>query len=113
MKQRFGHQEDADSPHNIHDYAIFLAHEDTLLTRYQENKRKVLREMGKLIPRISLQGQWSIDIMQNGDDFYIIDMALAEHSALSDCVSAEKIKHIEVDWMPKLCRNEIEEEGSK
>lgn len=113
MKQRFGHQEDADSPHNIHDYAIFLVHEDTLLTRYQENKRKVLREMGKLIPRISLQGQWSIDIMQNGDDFYIIDMALAEHSALSDCVSAEKIKHIEVDWMPKLCRNEIEEEGSK
>lgn len=40
--------------------------------------------------------------MQNGTEFYIIDMALAQESALSDCVPKGKIKHIEVDWMPKL-----------
>lgn len=102
MKQRLGNEKDADSPHNIHDYAIFLTHEDTLIARYEENKEKVMSEMRKLIPHINLPGQWSIDIMQNGTEFYIIDMALAQESALSDCVPKGKIKHIEVNWIPKL-----------
>lgn len=33
-----------------------------------------------------LPDQRPLDVMQNGDDFYIIDMALAETSALKDCV---------------------------
>ena len=113
MKQRFGNERDADSPHNIHDYTIFLAHEDTLIARYQENKGKVMREISMLIPRINLRGQWSIDIMQNGTEFYIIDMALAQESALSDCVPKGKIKHIEVDWMPKLEEKGHEKEGQE
>ena len=102
MKQRLGNEKDAESPHNIHDYTIFLTHEDILIARYEENKEKVMSEMRKLISHINLPGQWSIDIMQNGTEFYIIDMALAQESALSDCVPKGKIKHIEVDWMPKL-----------
>ena len=97
-----GNEKDADSPHNIHDYTIFLTHEDTLIARYEKNKEEVISEIRKLIPHINLPGQWSIDIMQNGTEFYIIDMALAQESALSDCVPKGKIKHIEVDWMPKL-----------
>ena len=102
MKQRLGNEKDAESTHNIHDYTIFLTHEDILIARYEENKEKVMSEMRKLISHINLPGQWSIDIMQNGTEFYIIDMALAQESALSDCVPKGKIKHIEVDWMPKL-----------
>ena len=102
MKQRLGNEKDADSPHNIHDYTIFLTHEDTLIARYEKNKEEVISEIRKLIPHINLPGQWSIDIMQNGTEFYIIDMALAQESALSDCVPKGKIKHIEIDWMPKL-----------
>jgi hypothetical protein len=30
--------------------------------------------------------------MRNGDDYYIIDMALAENSALNDCVPREKLR---------------------
>lgn len=113
MKQRLGNEKDADSPHNVHDYTIFLAHEDTLIDQYEENKGKVMREMSKLIPDINLSGQWSIDIMQNGTEFYIIDMALAQESALSDCVPEGKIKHIEVDWMPKLEEKGHEKEGQE
>lgn len=34
MKQRFGHENDADSPHNIHDYIIYQMHEEMLMKRY-------------------------------------------------------------------------------
>ena len=72
-----------------------------------------MREMSKLIPDINLSGQWSIDIMQNGTEFYIIDMALAQESALSDCVPEGKIKNIEIDWMPKLEEKGHEKEGQE
>ena len=39
---------------------------------------------------------------QNGNDFYLIDMALAENSALNDCVPADKLKTVEENWMPVL-----------
>lgn len=102
MKQRFGHEEDADSPHNVHDYVIYSAHEETLMKRYEENKEIVLAEIKKILPDISLQGQYSIDIMQNGCDFYIIDMALAQDSALIKCVPEEKRRKLKENWIPKL-----------
>lgn len=43
-----------------------------------------------------------IDIMQNRDDFWIIDMATADTSALSSCVPAGKLKKSSEDWLPKL-----------
>ena len=102
MKQRLGHEEDSGSIHNIHDYTTFLAHEDTLMERYRENKDKVLGHMGQLVRDISLPGQWSIDIMQNGDDFWIIDMALAANSALKECIQAGKLKPVVENWIPDL-----------
>ena len=55
------------------------------------------------IKDINMTGQWSIDIMQNGNDFYIIDMALAENSAYyNDCVSIEKRKPQIENWIPEL-----------
>ena len=39
--------------------------------------------------------------MQNENDFWIIDMALAKNSALNNCVSREKLKPIEENWIPE------------
>lgn len=101
MKQRFGHAEDSDSPHNVHDYIIYLKHEETLMNRYKENKDMLVERVQKMLPDIPLQGQWSLDIMQNGEDFYIIDMALAANSALVGCVPKEKLKVVQECWLPE------------
>ena len=53
---------------------------------------KVVEHVNRLLPHLNLKGQWSLDIMQNGSDFWAIDMALADQSALSDCVPAGKLK---------------------
>lgn len=43
-----------------------------------------------------------MDIMQNGEDFWIIDMALAENSAFADCIPEGKRSPLEENWIPKL-----------
>lgn len=102
MKQRLGHEKDSASVHKIHDYAIFLAHEETLMKRYRENKGLVLEKMRKLVPEISLPGQWSIDVMQNGREFWVIDMALAANSALKEYIPEGKLKAVEENWIPEI-----------
>lgn len=102
MKQRFGHENDADSPHQIHDYIIYRSHEETLMKRYNENAEHIWRGIEVMLPDVNLPSQWSIDVMQNGDDFYIIDMALAENSALRRCVPQGLLKHAPENWLPRL-----------
>lgn len=108
MKQRFGHEDDADSPHQIHDYIIYNMHEHVLMGRYRAAEGRVREELEKMLPHMELSGQWSIDIMMNGKDadgkeeFWIIDMALAENSALKECVPAGLLKHIDEDWIPEI-----------
>ena len=100
MKRRFGHETDADSPHQTHDYIIFRMYEDTLMARYKENAEKVKKHIEYMLPYFLLDGQWSIDVMQNGDDFYIIDMALAANSALVECVPKNLLKPLQENWIP-------------
>ena len=50
---------------------------------------------------MQLDGQWSLDIMQNGDEFYLIDMALAQNSALNDCCS-KGLPELKEDWIPNI-----------
>lgn len=102
MKKRFSNAADADSPHKIHDYAIFLAHENTLMDRYQKNRGRVLRHVQEILPYIDLDGQWSLDIMQNGNDFWLIDMARAEHSAFYDSVPKQLRIPSPENWIPEL-----------
>ena len=47
-------------------------------------------------------GQWSVEIMQNGKDFYIIDMAIAENSAFYDNVPKSLRNPKEENWLPKI-----------
>ena len=50
-----------------------------------------------------LSGQWSIDIMQNGEDFWLIDMALAENSAYYSEAVPKALRHpSEENWIPML-----------
>lgn len=103
MKQRFGHENDANSPHNIHDYTIYAMHEPILMKRFEENKNRVEQYIQNLISsHNTLSGQWSIDIMQNGNDFWLIDMALAETSAFYDCVPKSLRKKTPENWLPIL-----------
>ena len=85
-----------------HDYVIYTAHEHILTKRYEDNKEKILSEVEKLLPDCKLQGQWSIDIMQNGNDFWLIDMARASESSLSHCVPQEKLKKAPLPFLKQL-----------
>lgn len=103
MKQRFGHEEDKDSPHNMHDFIIYSMHEETLMNRYHENESKILKQVELLVNDMEgLSGQWSIDIMQNGKEFWLIDMALAANSALKECIPRGKLKPVQENWIPVL-----------
>lgn len=82
-----------------HDYINYINHEKTLMKRYEENKDLVVSEISKLLKDCKLKGQWSIDIMQNGSDFWLIDMARASESALSECVPKEKLKQAPLPFM--------------
>ena len=82
-----------------HDYINYINHEETLMQRYEENKDLVVSEVSKLLKDCKLKGQWSIDIMQNGSDFWLIDMARASESALSECVPKEKLKQAPLPFM--------------
>ena len=77
-------------------------HEPILVKRYKQNKELVVREVEKILPNIQLTGQWSLDIMQNGDDFYLIDMALAENSALNSCIPKGILRKEPENWIPQI-----------
>lgn len=105
MKKHFDNCDNADRAsemHNLHDYVTYNAHENTLMSRYEKNKDTVLAQIKSLISNVKLTGQWSIDVMQNGNDFYIIDMALAVNSALQECVPQGKLKPVRENWIPKI-----------
>ena len=75
------------------------------MARYEANKETVVNNIEAMIPDMvaaGLTGQWSVDVMQNGNDFWIIDMALAANSALSSCVPKGLLKAEKEDWLPKL-----------
>ena len=40
--------------------------------------------------------------MQNGEDFWLIDMARATESALSNCVPKEKLRKESLPFLPQL-----------
>lgn len=103
MKQRFEQSADSNEPDQIHDAVIYRMHEPTLMKRYEENKDFVLSQVQQLLDaQPELTGQWSIDIMQNGKTFWLIDMATADVSALNECVPKDKLKTTAVNWLPTL-----------
>lgn len=102
MEKRFSEFSDANKADKKHDYVIFKMHKDTLMKRYEENKDMLIDNVKDLLPNIELKGQWSLDVMQNGTDFWIIDMAIADTSALRECVPAGKLKKSQENWIPEI-----------
>ena len=98
MKKRFDEHRDG---HDEHDAITYAIHEDTLMNRFNENKDMIVNRVKDLLPDLQLHGQWSLDIMQNGDDFWLIDMALAENSAGYDkYVQPTDRKPSQENWIP-------------
>lgn len=102
MKKRFTAGSDADTADMKHDYIIYQMHERKLMSRYNKNKELIVNKVNEMIPNINLTGQWSLDIMQNGDDFWLIDMATADCSALNDCIPKEKLNKVPENWIPNF-----------
>lgn len=103
MKRRFSQGSDADTADMKHDYIIYCKEEERLQKTFDANKDLVCEHLRRLIPDVELSGQWSLDIMQNGDDFWLIDMALAANSAFVDKMPV-KITASEENWLPDLGR---------
>ena len=102
MKRRFEQEPDRDDPDMLHDSVIYRMQEETLMRRYKENKDLVWEKINDLLFDLDLTGQWSLDVMMDGSDFYLIDMAPANTSALLKCVPKEKLRNFEEDWIPSL-----------
>ena len=108
MKKRFATLEDRNEPDMIHDYTIYRMHEDILMSRFAKYKNTVEKHLQKLLDEgVQLHGQWSVDIMLNGktghedSEVYIIDMALAQDSALKQYMT-EPLKNVKETWIPRI-----------
>lgn len=86
-----------------HDLITYTSNYETLNRRYEDNKQEVIRHLEAIIKNCNLTGQWSIDIMQNGNEFYLIDMQGAGNSVYyNEVVPPSKRKKDAEDWVPKL-----------
>jgi hypothetical protein len=98
MKARFAN---CDNPDDMHDYVTYSMNEDILTKRFDDNKDNVAHHLDNIVKTITgIHGQWSIDIMQNGADFYIIDMATAARSALKEKINYDF--ELKEDWIPVI-----------
>lgn len=100
MKKRFDEHRDG---HDEHDAIVYRTYEETLMGRYDQNKDKVLQKVKELLLDLDLTGQWFLDIMQNGDEFWLIDMALAQNSAFyQEAVKLEDRRLEPENWIPQI-----------
>ena len=84
MNKRF---EENRNGHDMHDIITYNMASERLEKTYNENIDKVKEMVQELLNNnIEMTGQWSVDIMQVENDFYLIDMALAENSFYYDSV---------------------------
>lgn len=103
MKKHFSEKSRPGDPDAYHDYCTYSVNEDKLMQRYEKNKDIVCEHARNIVFLDNeLTGQWSVDIMQNGDDFWLIDMAPAFLSAFHECIPAGKLKITEQDWLPEI-----------
>lgn len=90
-----------------HDLVTYLANKERILTRYEKEKGNVVKHIQDMLPFIDMNGQWSIDVMQNGNDFYLIDMAVAEHSAFYQESVPVCLRNPQKEcWIPDLKKSE-------
>lgn len=97
MNKRF---EENRNSHDVHDVITYNMASEKLEKTYNENIDKVKEMVQELLNNnIEMTGQWSVDIMQVENDFYLIDMALAENSFYYDSVPKELRKPTTERWL--------------
>ena len=102
MLNRFEERRDN---HDVHDLITFKANLKRLNARFEKYKDIIREKAMTLLESDSqnrLTGQWSMDVMLSGEDFYIIDMALAEESYYYQSVPLEDRRVSKQNWIPKL-----------
>ena len=73
------------------------------MREYEATKDLVATHVAGLLPGLDLAGQWSLDIMRDGDDYWLIDMAPAERSTYYEqAVPKGKRRPMVENWMPEL-----------
>lgn len=85
-----------------HDAVTYAMNMERLCRRYEDNKKAVCDHIAEILPSLNLSGQWSIDVMMNGDDFWLIDMAVAENSTYYESVPEAKRIPSDENWIPQL-----------
>lgn len=97
MNKRFSENRNS---HDVHDVITYNMASERLEKTYKENINKVRDMVQELLDNnIEMTGQWSIDIMQVENDFYLIDMALAENSFYYNSVPKELRKPTTEKWL--------------
>lgn len=103
MNHRFRDWPDSDNPHMRHDAVTYKLREPSLMREYEATKDLVAAHVRELLPGLGLAGQWSLDIMRDGDDYWLIDMAPAERSTFYErTVPKGKRRPMVENWMPEL-----------
>lgn len=103
MNKRVRDAPDASNPHMRHDAVTYAMREPSLMREYGESKGLVAAHVRELLPGLGLAGQWSLDIMRDGDDCWLIDMAPAERSTFYErTVPKGKRRPMVENWMPEL-----------
>lgn len=73
----------------LRDLITYMLAEEEIQKTFNQHKDMVEQEVLRIAKNIeseTLQGKWSLDVMKNGDDFYIIDAARMENSALKQYI---------------------------
>lgn len=103
MKHRFENASDSTDPDMIHDSLTYRMAEPRLMAAYDTHKNTVQNSIKALLNRnCGLTGQWSIDIILEGDKFWLIDMAPAELSAFYTSVPKALRRPMSENWVPTL-----------
>lgn len=103
MNDRFRNHADRTNPHMRHDAVTYTMREPSLMREYGESRDLVAAHVRKLLPGLDLAGQWSLDIMRDGDDYWLIDMAPAERSTFYErTVPKAQRRPMVENWIPEL-----------
>ena len=70
--------------YNQEDKDTFAKHNEQIKNDFRSLKDKVSSEVHMLCKNTDLSGKWSVDVMKSGEDYWLIDMATMDRSALVD-----------------------------
>lgn len=76
---------------NATDKIIYESVYPKLLKHYEENKDRVIQTVSEHMKNVDLEGIWSVDILEDENDLWLIDMAIGYRSAYWDPSKVDNI----------------------